>query len=180
MIFAAIVMMAGFSTSVTAQTNTSAALTTNAGAVLIIPMTLVQTSPLHFGTITLLSTAGGTVTLSTANNRTYGGTGVAASTSVTPPSANAAYTVKGTYNQAYALTLPATITVTEEGLVGTMIISDLTVKFGTTTEKTAVAATSVLDTAGDDNFIVGGMLTVASAQIGGVYAGTFPVSVDYN
>ena len=177
MIFVAIVMMAGFSSTVVAQT--SATETTAAGAQLIVPMTLTETSPLHFGTITLTDASGGSVILSTANARTF--TGGVSTTAVSPTSTNAAYDVTGTYNETYALTLPATITVTETvGTTATMTISDLTVLFNGGSEETAVGATSTLSASGTDNFSVGGTLTVAADQIGGVYAGTFPVTVDYN
>jgi hypothetical protein len=178
MIFAAIVMMAGFSTTVIAQTN---AVVTSAGAQLIVPMTITQTSPLHFGTITLVDATGGTVVLSTAAGRTF--TGGVSTTAVSPTATNAAYNVTGTYNETYALTLPGTITVTETLAttgVKTMDISALKVLFNGGTEATAVGATSLLSSTGTDSFIVGGTLTIKADQIGGIYATTFPVSVDYN
>ena len=62
MIFVAVLMMAGVSMKVMAQT--SAAVTgTTAGAKLVVPMGLTQTGVLHFGTINILAGAGGTVTL---------------------------------------------------------------------------------------------------------------------
>jgi len=177
-LFAAVVLMAGFSTTAMAADVTSKSLTVDAGAQLIVPMTLVQGTPLHFGTINLLAGAAGTVILNTAGVRSF--TGVAESL-VIPHATNATFTVGGTKNETYALTLPETITVTESGVgATTMTISALTVKFGTAAEKTAVAATSVLSDTGADSFIVGGTLTVTVAQAGGIYAGTFPVTVDYN
>jgi len=179
-LFVAVVMMAGFSTTAMAAGTAATVAATAAGAKLIVPMTLSETSPLHFGTITLPDGSGGTVLLSTANARTFTGAGVIAS-AVAPLQTNAAYNVTGTQNVAYALTLPTTITVTETvGTTATMTISLLTVKFGAAAEKTAVAATSILSAGGTDNFIVGGTLTVKSAQVAGIYAGTFPVTVDYN
>jgi len=179
-LFAAIVLMAGFSTTAMAVGTAATVAATAAGAKLIVPMTLTQTSPLHFGTITMPDATGGTVLLSTANARTFTGAGVVASV-VAPLQTNAAFNVTGTQNVTYALTLPATITVTETvGSTATMTISALTVKFGAAAEKTAVAATSVLSATGTDNFIVGGTLTVTAAQVAGIYAGTFPVTVDYN
>jgi len=179
-LFVAIVLMAGFSTTAMAQTSATVAEATEAGAKLIVPMTITETSPLHFGTITLPDLTGGTVVLSTANVRTFTGAGTVAST-VAPLQTNAAYNVTGTQNVTYALTLDPSITVTETvGSTATMTISALTVKFGTTAEKTAVAATSVLSATGTDNFILGGTLTVKASQVAGIYAGTFPVTVDYN
>ena len=42
------------------------------------------------------------------------------------------------------------------------------------------AVTSTLSATGTDSFTLGGTLTVAAAQMPGIYAGTFAVSVDYN
>jgi hypothetical protein len=176
MLFAVIVMMAGLTTSLMAQT--SATVTgTAAGAKLIVPMTLTQTSPLHFGTINLLVGAGGTVVLpSNSTTRTFTG-GVVAST-VAPVATNAAYNVTGTKNVTYALTLPATITVTETvGGVATMTISGLLARFN---GAGADAIVSTLSATGTDNFTLGGTLTVAAAQVAGIYAGAFNVTVDYN
>lgn len=177
---AAIVMMTAFSTAVMAQTDASE--TTDAGTTLIVPMTITEDSPLHFGNIVLPDATGGTVELSTANARSFTGTGVSASP-IGPTSTNAAYSVTGTYNKTYALTLPATITLTETIAstgVRTMDISALTVLFSGGVEQTGVGATSTLSATGTDSFAIGGTLTVAALQIAGIYEGTFPVSVDYN
>lgn len=150
---------------------------TTAGAKLIKPMTLSQTSPLHFGTINVLVGAGGDVILpSNSIVRTFD-PGVASGI-VNPQPTNAAYNVTGTKNVTYALTLPVTITVTEnDGTGATMVISALTARFN---GKLDDATTSVLSGTGTDSFKVGGTLTVAPAQVAGIYAGTFNVSVDYN
>lgn len=187
MLFAAIMIVAGFTVKVAAQgTNTHADVTgTAAGAVLIVPMGLSETSPLHFGTIVLTTTAGGTVVLP-SNSLTRGFTGgVAAAASTVNQLAvikNAAFHVTGTRNETYALTLPSTITITETngGVGATMTISALKVTFTGGEEVTAVAATSLLNTDGEDDFSVGGTLTVPATPVGGVYAGTFDTSVDYN
>jgi hypothetical protein len=172
---AAIVMMAGISSNVSAQTSATVTGTT-AGAVLIVPMTLTQTSPLHFGTINVLAGLGGTVILSTANVRTPSAN--LALSPVAPVSTNAAYNVTGTYNTTYALTLPATITVTHTITpASTMTIGALTARFF---GAGADAITSILSASGTDSFTVGGTLTIAPAQLGGIYAGTFNVTVDYN
>jgi len=177
MIFAAIVMIAGFTNTITAQT--AASVTTNAGVRLVVPMTLTETAPLHFGTITLLDGTAGTVVLSTVNTRSF--TGGVTTTAVSTTSTNATYNVTGTKNSTYALTLPLTITVTETiGNTVIMTISDLTVLFNGGTEKSGISATSLLSASGTDNFKLGGTLTVVQEQIGGIYSGTLPVSVDYN
>ncbi len=180
MIFVAILMMAGFSMKVMAQTNTSATVTaTSAGAVLITPMHLTQTAVLHFGTIVLKDATGGTVLLpSNSTTREYtGGLEISAGVVSQIPS-NAAYTVGGTRNQSYAITLPADIIVTKTaGTSATMHITELTAHVASAG---ADAIIGTLSDSGADNFTVGGTLTVAAAQLGGAYSGTFPVTVDYN
>ncbi len=177
MVFAAIFMITGFTNTITAQT--AASLTTNAGVRLVVPMTLTESAPLHFGTIALLDGTAGTVVLSTVNTRSF--TGGVTTSEVSTTSTNATYNVTGTKNSAYALTLPLTITVTETvGNTVIMTISDLTVLFDGGTEESGTSATSLLSASGTDHFKVGGTLTVVTAQIGGIYSGTLPVSVDYN
>jgi hypothetical protein len=157
---------------------TSATVTgTAAGAKLIVPMTLTQTSPLHFGTINVLLGAGGTVELPSNSTTRVFSAGLAAST-VVPVATNAAYNVTGTMNVIYALTLPATITVTETvGATATMTISGLVARFN---GAGADAVTSKLSATGTDSFTLGGTLTVPSTPVAGIYAGTFNVTVDYN
>jgi len=173
-----VVSMVLFTTNAMAQpTATEATITTAAGTKLIVPMTLAETSPLHFGTINLLAGTGGTIQLPSNSTTRVFSAGVVAST-VAPLATNAAYNVTGTMNATYALTLPATIVVTETvGATAVMTISALTARFNLAA---ADAVVSTLSATGTDNFTVGGTLTVAAAQIGGIYAGTFPVTVDYN
>jgi len=175
-IFSAALLMAGFATTATAQTSATVAATA-AGTKLVVPMTLTQTSPLHFGTVNVLAGTGGTVQLPSNSTTRVISTGLAAST-VAPLATNAAYNVTGTMNATYALTLPATIVVTETvGATAVMTISALTARFNGAAEDAVV---STLSATGTDNFTVGGTLTVAAAQTSGIYAGTFPVTVDYN
>ena len=176
MIFVAILMMAGFSMKVMAQTSATLTTLTAAGAQLIVPMTIGEDAPLHFGTINLLTGVAGTVVLSTQAGRSV--TGGVALSAVTPTATNAAYHVAGTYNETYALTLPSSITVTETvGSSATMTISLLKARFN---GAGADAVTSKLSALGVDNFTVGGTLTVGTSQLGGIYAGIFNISVDYN
>lgn len=171
-----IVLVSGITANSLAQT--SATVTgVNAGAVLITPMTLTKTADLHFGTVNVLTGVAGTVTLpSNSTTRTFTG-GVAAST-VTPLATNAAFSVTGTMNETYALTLPSTITVTETvGGSATMTIGTLKARFN---GAGADAVTSTLSSSGTDSFTLGGTLTVGADQVTGVYAGTFNVTIDYN
>lgn len=174
---AAIIMLVGFSFSAMAQTSATVTGTT-AGAKLIVPMTLTQTAPLHFGTINVLLGAGGTCLLPSNSTTRVFSAGLAAST-VAPLATNAAYDVTGTMNVTYALTLPATITVTETvGASANMTIGTLKARF--VGNPGADAVVSTLSGTGTDSFTLGGTLTVAAAQVPGIYAGAFDVTVDYN
>ena len=175
--FLAFLVIAGFSNSILAQT--SATETTDAGAVLIVAMTLTETSPLHFGSNVLTTSAGGTVVLpSNSTTRSY--TGGVATSAATPVATNAAYDVTGTGLESYALTLPASTTVTHTTVgtgVNTMSITLMKARFN---GAAADAVTSTLASDGTDSFTLGGTLNVGANQVGGIYAGTFDVTVDYN
>jgi hypothetical protein len=176
-LIAAVVTMAGFSTSVFAQTNTSATENTSVGAQLIVPMTISEDAPMHFGTIVLRTSAGGTVVLP-SNSTTRQFTGGCEASAINPQPSNAAYHVTGTMNEAYALTLPASVTVKETvGNVAQMQITNWKARF---LGASADAVTSTLASDGTDSFTLGATLNVAAGQIGGIYVGTFDVTVDYN
>jgi hypothetical protein len=175
---AAILAIGFFTSNVEAQTSSKVAATA-AGAKLIQPMTLTEISPLHFGTINVLTGVGGTVLLPSNSLTRIFSAGVADGV-VAPLPTNAAYDVKGTKNVAYALVLPLTVDVTETGSSAKMTISLLTAKFTNAGTSGSDAITSTLDGAGADSFKVGGTLTVAPSQTPGIYAGNFEVSVDYN
>jgi hypothetical protein len=173
MLLAAVILMAGITATVKAQSTVTG---TTAGAVIITPILLVQDAPLHFGVLSVLTGSGGTCVLSTANIRSAtGGVNLSAQA---PVSTNAAYHVTGQVSTTYALTLPATITVTHTTIpANTMAIGTLVARF---LGAGADAVTSTLSAGGTDSFTVGGTLTVSAAQVAGVYSGTFNVTVAYN
>lgn len=171
----AIFAIALSSNAIIAQTSATVTGTT-AGARLIKPMGLSETTALHFGTINVLNTTGGTVTLP-SNSTTRVFSANVAGSSINPQPSNAAYSVSGTKNTTYALTLPSTIAVTDAVSSEVMTISTLTARFN---GASADAVTSTLSNTGTDSFTVGGLLTVGSNQGAGAYAGAFNVSVDYN
>jgi hypothetical protein len=173
---ATLLLMACSTTLVLAQT--SAHVTTTAGAVLMVPMTLTQTSPLHFGSITLLTAAAGTCVLSTSEIRNFTG-GLGASSSV-PLATNAAYNVTGRKNDTYSVTLPASITLTigvSNAPTDKMTVNAFKARFlGANSD----AITSKLSEAGTDSFTVGATLISIASQNPGIYAGSFDVTIDYN
>jgi len=172
MMFVAIVMMTGFTTKVMAQSTVTG---TTAGAVIITPIALTEVTPLHFGVMSVLVGTPGTCVLSTQGVRSAtGGVNLSAQT---PVATNASYTVAGQANTTYAITLPATITVTKAVTLETMTIGTLLAR---TTSAGADGLTGTLSVGGADGFTVGGTLTVVAAQVAGVYAGAFDVTVAYN
>ena len=180
MILVAIVMMAGFSMKVVADDNSKSTLAAcNAGAKIIVPMALVNTVPLYFGTINILSGAGTCILNSHTAARDFAD-GLVAS-AVLPAATNAIFTVAGTKNETYAITLPGDgdgIHVTE-AITPTQTMSITGFK-AYVTSKTAEAVTGTLNGTGHDGFTVGATLNVLATNIGGIYSGTYPVTVDYN
>ena len=172
----ATILTVGFFTNNAMAQTKAEVIGTTAGAKLIKPMTLVQDSPLHFGTINVLTGVGGDVVLPSNSIARVFDAGNASGI-VAPAPTNAAYSVTGTKSTTYALNLPGTITVTDAVSAETMTISALKARFN---GKSADAVTSTLSADGDDSFTVGGTLTVGAGQATGTYAGTFNVSVDYN
>lgn len=175
----ALAAIVGSSMNVSAQT--SASETTDAGAVLIVAMTLTETSPMHFGSIVLTGTTGGTVVLP-SNSITRSFTGDVAASSATPAPTNAAYNVTGTRDETYALTLPANFTVSHVSVNSgvdpyTMTVNNMTARFN---GAGADAVTSQLSSSGTDSFTLGGTLNVQANQVGGQYTGNFNISIDYN
>jgi len=180
MLFAVVVMMAGVTTSLMAQGTSATVTSTSAGAKLIVPMTLTETAPLHFGTMVVAATAVAGTCLLPSNSTTRQFSGGVTATTIAPVATNAAYDVTGTMNVTYALVLPSTITVTETtASSATMTISLLKARF-TNGAPVADAITSTLSGTGTDSFTLGGTLTIKTAQLPGIYHGTFDVSVDYN
>jgi len=133
-------------------------------------ITLTETSPMHFGTMTTPTTAA-TVILSTAGTRTN--TGTITLLAQLPVATAAGYLVTGSPGATYAITLPASITISN----GTPA-DDMTVNAFTCTYPTLVG--TINGFTGTDNFSVGATLNLANNQATGDYAGTFDVTVAYN
>jgi hypothetical protein len=164
-----VVMITGYSTKVMAQATENTA----AAAKIVTPLSITETSSLHFGTLAILAGSPGTCVLSTQGIRTQTG-GVNLSVQA-PTASNAAYNVSGAINTTYAITLPSTITVTSGA--ANMTINSLLAR---TASAGVNGLTGTLSASGTDNFTIGGTLNVAAGQVTGVYTGTFDVTVAYN
>jgi len=173
MLFAAIVMMASFSSKVMAQT------TTDAGAVIVDAITLTQTADLHFGVMTLPS-GDVDIVVTPASVRTASVPANITLLGAAPTAHAAAYTVAGGADLTYAITLPAdaTVEITETvgGLV-TLAVND----FNAVVASEGAGTTGTLSGLGADSFNVGATLTVpVVGTTAGIYYGTFDVDVAYN
>ncbi|MDH3210791.1 MAG: DUF4402 domain-containing protein [Burkholderiaceae bacterium] len=140
----------------------------NATATVIAPITIVKASDLLFGNI--IAGAGGTISVDAADSVSLGG-GVTVPPTQTGTRAAAVFNVTGEGTNTYAITLPSTDqTITHTDTVTTMLANAFV---------SNPSGTGAL-TAGAQTLKVGATLNVASAQLAGVYSGTFSVTVDYN
>lgn len=142
----------------------AASATGNATATVIAPIAITNTADLAFGKFA--ASTGGTVVMDPAGARTA--TGAVVLSTVTPGAA-ASFDVTGDNNATYAISLPASATITSGAV-------NMTVDTFTSTP----SATGTLSATGAQTVTVGGTLTVASAQAAGAYTGTFSVTVEYN
>lgn len=150
-----------FNSKMFAQTTTQA----NASASIVAAMTLTKTTDLNFGSI--IPSTGGTIQVAPNGTRTvtsgaaslFGGTVTAAT-----------FTVGGTGNSTYAITLPGSHTISSGG-------NNMTVATFTSNP----SGTGTL-AAGTQTLTVGATLTVGNAQPTGVYTSVtgFDVTVNYN
>ena len=148
---------------------------TTAGAKIVAPISITETSALHFGTMAVLAGSPGTCILSTQGVRSAtGGVNLSAQT---PVAANAAYTVGGAISTTYAITLPSTITVSNGTPAQDMTINSLLAR---TASAGTNGLTGTLNGSGADSFTIGGTLNVAAAQPAAIYNGTFNVTIAYN
>jgi hypothetical protein len=141
--------------------------TATATAVIVSPITLTRTADMSFGNI-IADVDGGTVVLVPAGTRTLNGL---TSPSIPGTIANASFTVTGFGGATYAITLPASHTISN----GTqnMVVDTFT---------STPDATGTLDGAGSQILNIGATLNVGANQASGTYthAAGFTVTVNYN
>lgn len=123
-------------------------------------------SNLIFGDISS-SASSGTVVLNPTGSRVATG-GVTINTAV--PGSTAAFDVTGDPNATYAITLPASVTLTSSS--GNSMLVD--------TFNSLPSISGMLDGSGQQALQVGATLNVASNQIFGSYSGVMSVTVEYN
>ncbi len=141
----------------------AASATANATVDIVAAIGLSKTADLDFGAVVPAAGAD-TVVISTAGARTCGAT-LTCTDTVTA----AAFSVTGGNSLGYAITLPASATLTSGG-------DSISVDTFTDSE----GGTGTLDGSGNDSFTVGATLNVGAGQPAGTYTGTFDVTADYN
>lgn len=166
-LFAGLFLMAISAESVKAQN--TATETANAAATIVTPISITKTVDLNFGAIVPSSIAG---TVVVGSDNTISGTGGVTLIPQLGTHSAASFTVNGEANATFYVTLPGiTTTLTRGGGTETMTVSSFSHN---------ATGTPQLDASGVKNFNVGATLTVAASQAGGVYNGTFDVTVTYN
>ncbi len=163
-----IVLIAGFSTKMMAQTVVSQAAT--ATATIITPIAIAKNVDMNFGDIATNGT-NGTVVLDLLNARTR--TGGASFSAATPGTITSAkFTVTGVAGYAYSISIPASITLTHANSLDVMQVTAI---------NNSVGANGSL-TSGTQEIFVGGTLNLVGAQLAGVYTNTadLKVTVNYN
>ncbi len=148
-----------------------ASATASASATIVTPITIVKNTDMNFGNVAVSATIPGTVVLAPAGTRTTGGGGGVTLPATTGTVAAAQFTVSGTANYTYAITLPTTKTITSGA--NTMTVDNFT---------STPSGTGTLSGAGSQTLTVGATLNVAAAQAAGTYtnASGVPVTVNYN
>lgn len=145
--------------------NAATTATATATAEVLSTLAVSADSALSFGQIA--ANTGGSVTVNA--DATVASTGGLVSTGTRAP---AGFTVTGSKGSMVAVTLPsAPATLTRAGGTETMTLSGWNTNPNGAFQLDAATGTA--------NFAVGGTLAVASAQVAGVYSGTFVVSVEY-
>lgn len=168
-IFAAAVvaLVAAYSNQVQAQTTA----TSSADAVIATPISIINTAGLNFGTILANATLADTVTLTAAAapTRTANSGNV---TLLASTISAAAFTVNGTANQTFAITLPADPAgISISNGAQSMVVNGFAHSAG---------ATPTLPAAPPMTLYVGATLNVGINQASGSYNGSFDVTVAYN
>lgn len=159
-IIGAALLAATFATSGAALAATA---NSDAGAKIIAPLRVENTQRLYFGTIAPSVTQASTVSLSAAGVRNCG-TATCLGEDFTP----AAFRVTGETDYNYSIEVPAGVVTIANGSGVQMEISN----FAASKDAGTLAG-------GEDSFTVGGDLAVAQNQAGGVYTGSFAVTVEY-
>ena len=164
----ATVAVIGFSNSSFAQATATASCSAN----IITPISIVKVTDMNFGNVAVSATLAGTVVLAPAGTRTTGGGGGVTLPATTGTVSAASFTVSGQASYTYAITLPASCTISD-GATHTMNVNAFT---------SSPSSTGTLSSGGTQTLTVGATLNVTAAQAANSYTNAtgVPVTVNYN
>ena len=161
------ILFALFAGTTFAQDGTASA-TATVNAEIVTPITIANGTTLEFGSI--VAAEGGKVRVNTAGTRTFSNNNmeVITATAITA----ATFDVTAAVDYSYSISIPQ-INLTDVAAVGTDMPVSFTQDLGGETDGTATG------TGAAQTLKVGGLLTVAAAQVAGKYDGTVTVTVAY-
>ena len=139
-------------------------------------LSIVENADLHFGTMTI-PTGAVNVTVTTSGLRSATVPSLITLLSQAPVAHNAAYTIYGSKNAHYIVTLPANNTVIITSGANQMHVDNFTI---ITVNNGAGNGTGKLNLTGTDTFRIGATLKLAGSQPAGSYTGTFTITAAYN
>ena len=161
------IMLIAFSAGAFAQLSATA----TASATIVSPLSIVNAGNMNFGNVAV-GAGGGTVVLAPAGGRTT--TGDAALPTVIGTVTPAIFTISGTPNTSYSITLPSTAATINSG-ANTMTVNSFSGD---------IVSPATIPAAGPATLRVGATLNVSGGQATGLYTSLpgdeFTVSINYN
>ena len=179
MFLVVLIIMAGSAARLSAQSATASG--THAGAVLMIPMGLSKDYDMDFGIILITEASGvGTVTMpSILGTRTFTGSAIGNSSSLSDYPNNGVFQLSGLPNRSYTFTISpgwsGNVILTKQNGSATMIVDNFTVINHSGSED----GKGSLDSEGWDFISLGATLHIPATHAPGTYSGSMTVSVDY-
>jgi hypothetical protein len=151
---------------------------TEVGAVILQALTIQEKTPLHFGAMSIPSSATDVV-LSTNTTRTATSPGSINLVDQAPFTTNATYTIAGSADATYAIILPedGIVTLSNGSPGNDMSVVGFTARSSSSDKD---SPTGTLSSSGLDSFAVGATLKLGDSQPSGVYIGSFNITINYN
>ncbi len=165
-------IICGWNDSASAQST----ILSSSGAKIGTELSIVENADLHFGTMTI-PTGAVNVSVTTVGLRSASVPALITLLSQAPVAHQAAYTIYGSKNAHYMVTLPANNTVIITSGANQMNVDNFTIK---STNNGAGNGTGKLNAQGTDTFKIGATLKLANGQPAGTYTGTFTITAAYN
>ena len=157
----------GYQSRCIAQATATAAASAN----VIAPISMIKNVDMNFGNIAVSMSTGGTVSLVPSGTRSTGGAGGVTLPATSGTVAAASFTVSGNASYTYAISLTATVTITNG--TQSMTVNGFS---------SIPSSTGALSTGGTQTINVGAVLNVSAGQNSGSYTNSsgVPVTVNYN